>query len=81
MTIMKEEEIPDQNIFMMCESLNRTALTELPVGYSLRNCKYDELSIWKKMPFDRPDLAKEYDGFYDRLLYSNLWWKRRTLFC
>jgi ribosomal protein S18 acetylase RimI-like enzyme len=60
---MKEEEIPDRNIFMMCESLNRTALTELPIGYSLRNCRPDELGIWKKMPFDCPDLAKEYDGF------------------
>ena len=60
---MKEEEIPDRNIFMMCESLNRNALTELPVGYSLRNCRHDELDIWKTMPFDNPDLAKEYDGF------------------
>jgi GNAT superfamily N-acetyltransferase len=60
---MKEAEIPDKNIFMMCESLNRTALTELPVGYSLRNCRYDELGIWKTMPFDNLDLAKEYDGF------------------
>jgi ribosomal protein S18 acetylase RimI-like enzyme len=60
---MKEEEIPDRNIFMMCESLNRTDLTELPVGYSLRNCRHDELDIWKKMPFDNPDLATEYDRF------------------
>jgi ribosomal protein S18 acetylase RimI-like enzyme len=60
---MKEEEIPDRNIFMMCESLNHTALTELPISYSLRNCRYDELGIWKTMPFDNPVLAKEYDGF------------------
>jgi ribosomal protein S18 acetylase RimI-like enzyme len=60
---MKESEIPDRNIFMICESLNRNALTELPVGYSLRNCRDDELDIWKKMPFDSPDVAKEYDGF------------------
>jgi ribosomal protein S18 acetylase RimI-like enzyme len=60
---MKEAEIPDRNIFMMCESLNRTALSELPVGYSLRNCRHDELDIWKKMPFDNLDLAKEYDSF------------------
>jgi ribosomal protein S18 acetylase RimI-like enzyme len=60
---MKEAEIPDRNIFMMCESLNRTVLTELPVGYSLRNCRYDELDIWKMMPFDNPDLATEYDDF------------------
>lgn len=48
---------------MMCELLNHHALTGLPVGYSLRNCRYDELGIWKTMPFDRPDLAQEYDRF------------------
>jgi ribosomal protein S18 acetylase RimI-like enzyme len=70
---MKEEEIPDRNIFMMCESLNHNALTELPISYSLRNCRYDELGIWKTMPFDNPILAKKYDGFmtdYFTLTYS-----------
>jgi ribosomal protein S18 acetylase RimI-like enzyme len=60
---MKEAEIPDRNIFMMCKSLNCTALSELPIGYSLRNCRRDELDIWRKMPFDNPDLATEYDNF------------------
>lgn len=60
---MKEEEIPDTNIFMMCEALNHNALTELPAGYSIRNYRPDELGIWKGMPFDDADLAKEYEGF------------------
>jgi ribosomal protein S18 acetylase RimI-like enzyme len=60
---MKEEEIPDKNIFMMCEALNRNALTELPANYAIRNCRPDELDIWKTMPFDDADLAKEYEGF------------------
>ena len=60
---MKEEEIPDANIFMMCESLNRNSLTELPPSYSIRSCRSDELDIWKMMPFDDADLAKEYEGF------------------
>ena len=60
---MKEEEIPDKNIFMMCEALNRHALSELPGGFSVRNCRREELSIWKAMPFDNPEQAKEYDGF------------------
>ena len=60
---MKEEEIPDKNIFMMCEALNPKALTELPVGYSVRNCRRDELDIWKAMPFDAPNLAKEYNKY------------------
>jgi ribosomal protein S18 acetylase RimI-like enzyme len=60
---MKEEEIPDKNIFMMCEALNRNALTELPASYFIRNCRPDELGVWKTMPFDAADLAKEYEGF------------------
>jgi ribosomal protein S18 acetylase RimI-like enzyme len=60
---MKEEEIPDKNIFMMCPALNHNALTELPANYSMRNCRPDELDMWKTMPFDTADMAKEYDGF------------------
>ena len=60
---MKEEEIPDKNIFMLCEALNRNSLTELPVSYSIRSCRPDELDLWKTMPFDDADLAKEYEGF------------------
>ena len=55
---MKEEEILDKNIFMMCETLNRNALSELSASYSVRNCRPDELGIWKAMPFDDADLAK-----------------------
>jgi ribosomal protein S18 acetylase RimI-like enzyme len=60
---MKEEEIPDRNIFMMCEALNPNSLAELPASYSIRRCKPDELDIWKTMPFDDADLAKKYEGF------------------
>jgi ribosomal protein S18 acetylase RimI-like enzyme len=60
---MKESEIPDKNIFMMCSALNCNALTELPASYSIRSCRPDELGIWKTMPFDDANLAKEYDGF------------------
>ncbi len=60
---MKEAEIPDKNIFMMCEALNRHALTELSANYYIRSCRPDELDIWKAMPFDDPGLAKEYEGF------------------
>lgn len=60
---MREEEIPDLNVFMMCEALNYDALSEMPAGYSVRNCRPDELAIWKAMPFDSPESAKEFDGF------------------
>jgi ribosomal protein S18 acetylase RimI-like enzyme len=60
---MKEEDIPDKNIFMVCEALNPNALSELPASYSVRSCRPDELGLWKMMPFDDIDLAKEYEGF------------------
>jgi ribosomal protein S18 acetylase RimI-like enzyme len=60
---MKEEDIPDKNIFMMCEALNSNALSELPASYSVRSCRLDELGVWKTMPFDDMDLAKEYEDF------------------
>ena len=60
---MKEEEIPDKNIFMMCRALNHNALAELPPSYAIRSCRPDELGIWKMMPFDDANLAKEYEGF------------------
>lgn len=60
---VKEEEIPDKNIFMICEALNSNALSELPAGYFVRSCRRDELDVWKAMPFDSPELAKEYAGF------------------
>jgi voltage-gated potassium channel len=76
---MPEQEIPDKNIFMMCEILNRDALTEIPTGYSIRSCRSDELAIWKAMPFDDIDIAKEYEGFmsdYFNVTYAIV----RTLF-
>jgi ribosomal protein S18 acetylase RimI-like enzyme len=60
---MKEAEIPDKNIFMMCSALNLNALTKLPANYTIRSCRPDELGIWKTMPFNDANLAKEYDGF------------------
>jgi hypothetical protein len=49
---MKEEEIPDYNIFMMCERLNQHALTNLHTDYYFRNCRPDELELWKAFHFD-----------------------------
>ena len=57
------EEISDKNLFMMCQKLNINALSELSDEYHIRNCREDELDIWKAMPFDIPKEAKEYRGF------------------
>ena len=58
-----EEKIPDKNLFMMCQKLNINALSGLSDEYHIRNCREDELDIWKAMPFDDPKEAKEYRGF------------------
>ncbi|MDT7833289.1 GNAT family N-acetyltransferase [Flavobacteriaceae bacterium S356] len=60
---MKEEEIPDYNIFMMCESLDKNALSELSKEFKIRSCREDELPIWRAFPFDNPKDAMEYDQF------------------
>ncbi len=76
---MKEAEIPDKNIFMMCKALNHNALTKLPTNYSVRSCRSDELGIWKSMPFDDANLAKEYDEFMSDY-FTTTYGEQETLF-
>jgi GNAT superfamily N-acetyltransferase len=63
MNNLPEQDIPDKNIFMMCDLLNRSALRELPDPFYVRNCRKDELDIWKAMPFDDPLEAEAYHQF------------------
>jgi len=65
-----EDEIPDKNIFMICRSLNHNALCKLSSTYHLRNCRKDELDIWKDMPFDDPLEAIEYRSFMNDFFAS-----------
>ncbi len=73
---MKEDEIPDKNIFMMCEKLNDLALTEMPKGFSIRCLKRNELDIWKSMPFDTLELAEEnykyMTDFFESVYYPKI---------
>ncbi|HVK73897.1 MAG TPA: GNAT family N-acetyltransferase [Kofleriaceae bacterium] len=59
------EELPDQNIFMMCRALRRDALATVPAPYRVRSCRPDELAVWKAMPFDDAATAAAYDGFME----------------
>lgn len=63
-------EVEDKNLFMMCEVLNPTALTELSSAYSVRNCRRDELDEWKAMHFDSPELAHEFAPFMTEYFHS-----------
>jgi GNAT superfamily N-acetyltransferase len=65
---MTEEEIPDYNVFMMCDKLNENALTELSNAYYFRNCRPDELEIWKAFPFDSDTVPTEYEGFMNQII-------------
>lgn len=60
---MLEQEIPDRNIFMMCERLNPSALSALPEGLSIRVCRPDELDIWKGFPFDRAEDKRAHHAY------------------
>ena len=71
---MKEHDIPDLNIFMMCDKLNRDSLSILPKGYYIRNCKPSELDLWKGFPFDNKedkDKYYEYMSNYFNDVYKN----------
>ena len=74
------EHIPDDlNLFMMCEKLNNEALSELPPEYHVRNCRKNELEIWKAIHFDDPEQAKEYSGFMDQY-FTDVYGKKEELF-
>ena len=72
-------QIPDMNLFMMCEELNKKALSDMPSGFLVRNCRKDELDIWKAMPFDQPGLAKQYYDFMTKF-YNSVYAKNGDLF-
>lgn len=65
---MTEEEIPDYNIFMMCEQINKCALSELKSAYHFRNCRPDELEIWKAFPFDNESVPAEHEDFMNQII-------------
>ena len=73
--------IDDLNIFMMCDKLNTSALSEMPLGFTARHPRKDELDVWKRMPFDDEEAANQYfdymTEYFDRV-YSpkgNLFYK------
>jgi GNAT superfamily N-acetyltransferase len=65
---MKEEQIPDYNIFMMCERINQDALSDLDPDYYFRNCRPGELELWKAFPFDRDTVPPEYEDFMNQII-------------
>ena len=62
-------KIPSKDLFMICENVNKSAFSELPSEYYFRECRRDELKIWKGMHLDfphSPEQHKEFMGFMDK---------------
>ena len=55
-------EIPDLNLFMMCDTFHPSACSTLPTGYSFRHCKKNEIEIWKALHIDDPEQYDAYDA-------------------
>lgn len=73
-TYLSERNIPDLNIFMMCDKLNNDALSDLPMGFHIRSCTPDELKIWMGFPFDSEEDKNnyyEYMNDYFQNVYGN----------
>lgn len=59
-------EMADKNLFMMCKALRNEAFRDLPQGYHIRNCRKDELEIWKAIHFDDPGEARRHHEYMTR---------------
>ena len=53
---------------MMCERLNQHALTDLNPDYHFRNCRPDELELWKAFPFDSDTVPVEFENFMNQII-------------
>ena len=76
---MLEKDIPDYNIFMICEKLNKNAFRELPKDYHIRSCKKSEFDVWKKFPFDDEKTAQKYDKFMEEY-FEKVYKSKKDLF-
>lgn len=71
---MREQDIPDLNMFMMCDKLNENALSKLPEGFHIRNIRPEELKLWKEIHFDTEESKREnyeYMSTYFDNVYGN----------
>lgn len=73
------ESIPDLDLFMICEKVNANAFSDMPIGFHVRNCKKNELDVWKAMPFDNLELAKKYYDYMTKY-YNSVYAKKGDLF-
>lgn len=58
-------KIEDANLFFCCPAPVPAAFTEIPEGFTLRNCRKEELGQWMDLPFDTPEDAAEYRSYME----------------
>ena len=61
------DTVGNYNIFMQCDSPNKTAFKKLPNGYTFRLCKRDELEVWKRVVAEEQHVgyvSEYYDKVY-----------------
>lgn len=71
--------VEDNNLFMMCESVNQEALINLPEGYYFDLLKPSELEVWKAFPFDSEKQAFKYRPYMTEY-FNNVYKSREDLF-
>lgn len=76
---MERENCDEKNLFMMCKKLNESALSELPEGYIVRNCRKNELDIWKRIHFDEEKTAGKYEAYMTQY-FNHVYAKKGNLF-
>lgn len=72
--------VSNYNLFMQCDTPDKTAFRELPHGFSFRLCRHDELEVWKRVVAEEQHVgyvteyyekvyAKHADEFFRRCLF------------
>jgi ribosomal protein S18 acetylase RimI-like enzyme len=73
-----EEQLPEDNIFMYCNKINKEAFTILTDEYNFRYLYKTELEIWKSLPFD-DNYTETYEDFMTDY-YNNVYKIRENEF-
>ena len=74
--------IPSKDLFMMCPAVETSAFRGLPSGFYFRNCRRDELEVWKGMLLDFPHMQETRDEYMQIMTdyYEKVYAKRAGLF-
>lgn len=69
----------DLDLFMACAQMNGQACAPIPEGFFIRSLRESELDIWKRIHFDKPQTAEEYQPYMEEW-FEHHYAARRALF-